>query len=494
MALAPFAARRKPLGDPPLKDSAQWTLIGKPVARLDIPAKTAGTAIFGIDVRVPNMVYAAIRHCPTFGGTVSAVDDSEVRLRPGILAVTLLKEAVAVIADSYWRAQMAVNALNITWNEGSNGSVNDSAILSSLRGGLTSRRQSTAFKRGSVDSAMKRAVASVESEYILPFLAHATMEPMNCTAHVTEDSCTLWAPTQGQSLYLQVLPKLLGLKPEQIQIVTTYLGGGFGRRFESDFGIEAALLSKTIGRPVQLIWSREEDIRRDYYRPAAIHRVISGVDEEGRIAAWRHWVASPSVLSRVFPQMVKDGVDGSAVEGIFDQPYAIPAMQVDYSQREVGVPVGFWRSVGHSGNAIVVESMVDELAQAAKVDPLQFRRGLLSGLPRFQHVLDRVAMLSGWGGPLVSGVQGARRGRGVAIHESFGGVVAEVAEVTVLVDGCLTVDRVWAVIDCGPVVNPDTVYVQVPGRFYLGCLRRCMVGYRFRMDEWRRGISMTIGW
>ncbi|MBI1208864.1 MAG: molybdopterin-dependent oxidoreductase [Azospirillum sp.] len=466
-ALAPAAARMAVPGEVALRERKAWRVIGRPIPRLDIPAKTDGSAVFGIDVRLPGMLYAAIRQCPVFGGTLAGVDDAAARREPGVIAVVPFKDAVAVVAQTWWCAQSTLaHKVATSWTPGPAAGNDDAAIVKALQDGLT-RPATIAADRGDVDGAIKTAARVIEAEYRVPFLAHAAMEPMNCTARVTPDGCEVWAPTQGQGLYARVLPEFLALKPEQIKVNTPFLGGSFGRRFEIDFGIQAALLAKQVGRPVQLIWSREEDMQHDVYRPAAMARVQVALERGGRLTGWRHRVVSPSIMARLFPNAFKDGIDQSAVEGIADQPYAVPALRVEYVRQELGVPVGFWRSVGHGINAFAVESMIDEVAAALGEDPLRLHRDLVAREDRAIGVINQLAALSGWGKPL-DPVAGARRGRGMAFHAAFGSLVGEAAEVTVFDDGRLRVDRVFAVIDCGPVVNPDTVDAQLRGAIVFG--------------------------
>jgi isoquinoline 1-oxidoreductase beta subunit len=490
-ALAQLAARQPVPGDPPLREPGRWRLIGRSLPRLDLPAKLAGQAPFGLDVRVPGMVYAAIRHSPVLGGTLGRFDDSAVRAhsdsgyRPGIQAVVAFKEAIAVVADSWWQARSAVAKVAVSWVEGANAKLSSTGIDAALTRGLEpedSWSLAVAASRGEIEPAFKAAAHTVEAVYRLPFLAHATLEPMNATASVTAEGCELWLPTQDQALYRRMLSDLLGLKPEQIKVNTTFLGGGFGRRLEPDFGIEAALLSKKTGKPVQLIWTREEDIRRDFFRPASLSRVSLALDGDGGLAGWRHRVVSPSVLSRTQPGPLKDGVDALAVEGIADQPYAVAALRLEYVHQELGVPVGVWRSGGHSGNAFVVESMIDEAAAALGRDPYQLRRQLLAGTPRALAVLDRAASEAGWDRPLAD-IPETRRGRGIAFHACYGSLVAQVAEVTVSASGQLKIDRVIAVADCGIVVHPDIVTAQIEGAIVFA-LTAALTG-RITLDKGR---------
>ena len=476
-ALAGLAARQPVPPDPPLRDPATWTLIGRSLPRPDTPAKVTGLARFGLDIRLSDLLYAAIRHCPVLGGTLAKIDAAALKdkstatgYRAGIVAVVSLPDAVAVVAEGWWQAQSALAEVAVSWNEGANAGLASTTLDPTLSKALdpgNPRAIAIAASRGDIDRAMAGAVRVVESVYRLPFLAHAPLEPMNATASVTATRCELWLPTQDQERYLTVLPPLLGLKPDQIAIHTTFLGGSFGRRLECDFGVEAALLSRAVGRPVQVIWSREEDIRHDFYRPASVSRITVGLDGANRPVGWRHRVVAPSILARVRPMALKDGLDGAAVAGIADQPYALPALCVDYVRQDTGVPVGFWRSVGHGNNAFSVESMIDEVAAAIDRDPCVLRRELLAGSPRALRVLDLATDQAGWPRPPAP-VAGGRRGRGLALHQAFGSVVAEVAEVTVSDDGRLRVDRVVAAIDCGVAINPDLIRAQLEGGILFG--------------------------
>jgi isoquinoline 1-oxidoreductase beta subunit len=303
----------------------------------------------------------------------------------------------------------------------------------------------------------------VDAVYQTPFLAHATMEPMNCTAHVRADGVDIWAPTQFQTGAHQMGAAIGGVAPEQVKVHTTYLGGGFGRRFELDFIQEALEASKAVGAPVKVVWSREDDIQHEYYRPASYHRMRAGLDGRGQPVAWTHRVVAPSIMARVFPNTVQNGLDGEAVEGAVEMPYAVPNVHVDYVLTDTGVPVGFWRSVNHSFNAFAVESFIDELAHAAGQDPYEYRRTLLAAAPRYLRVLELAATRAGWGSTLPAGVF-----RGIAVHKAFESYVAQVAEVSVAADGTVRVHRVVCAVDCGPVVNPDTVEAQMQSGIVYG--------------------------
>jgi isoquinoline 1-oxidoreductase beta subunit len=448
--------------DVPLKESQSWKLIGTPVRRLDTALKVDGSAEFGIDVKVPGMLVAVVARSPVFGGKVATMDDAKARAVPGVQNVVRISSGVAVVADGYWPAKKGRDALAITWDEGPTAAAT-SAGISRLLAQRAQQAGAVARHDGDPDGSLAGAASKVDAAYETPFLAHATMEPMNCTAHVRADGVDIWAPTQFQTGAQQMGAGIGGVPPEKVQVHTTYLGGGFGRRFELDFIQEALEVSKAVGAPVKVIWSREDDVRHDLCRPASYHAFRAGVDAGGRPVAWTHRIVAPSIMARVFPDQVKNGLDGEAVEGGVAMPYAIPDVHVDYVLTDTGIPVGFWRSVNNSFNAFAVESFIDELAHAAKKDPYEFRRDLLSKAPRHLAVLNLAASKAGWGTSLPAG-----RGRGIAVHKSFESYVAEVAEVSVAKDGTVRVHRVVCAVDCGPVVNPSIVEAQMQSGIVYG--------------------------
>src|SRR6185437_10181427 len=463
-ALVSRAAALPAPSDPPLKNPAEFRILGTRVRRLDTPAKVNGTARFGIDTRVPGMLYASIERSPAFGGGVSRVDDSRARTMPGVKRVVQLaavksarsENAVAVVADSYWHALAARRALHIEWNDGPNGSLDSTAIRARLAQ-LAEKAGIPARTEGDASAAM-----TIEAVYEVPYLAHATMEPMNCTAHVRDDGCDVWAPTQGQSGTQQVAAEVAGLPPEQVRVHTTYLGGGFGRRSETDFAAEAVQLSRVMGAPVQVIDTREDDVRHDFYRPTTYNRFAAGFDAGGRVVAWTHRIVGASIAtSKGRPP--RDGIDGSLVEGAANVPYEIPSILVEQTIADLPIPLGYWRSVGSSHNAYLTECFVDEVARAAGKDPYEFRRALLANHPRHLGVLELAAEKAGWGKPLPTG-----RTRGIAVAESFGSYVAEVAEVSLDGNSVPRVHRVVCAVDCGPIVNPDTIEAQMQSGIVYG--------------------------
>ena len=461
--LAVEAAKLPVPASPALKDPKDYKYIGKPTKRLDTPSKVNGKASFGIDVRLPNIQHAVVARCPVFGGKVKSFDDSKAKGIRGVKQVLQISTGVAVVADNTWSAMEGRRALQIAWDEGPN-AANSSDAIRKLYLAAAEKPGAIARKDGDADAALASAAKKVKAAYEVPFLAHATMEPMNCAADVRTDGCDIYAPTQFQTFTQNTSAKITGLKPEQVRVHTTYVGGGFGRRAEQDFITEAVEISKARGAPVLVTWSREDDMQHDFYRPAAYTTITAGLDADGWPVAWKSRVVSPSIMSRFFPGSVKNGLDNSSVEGIVEMKYGIPNFLCEYVLTDTGVPVGFWRSVGNSQNGYIVESFVDDLAKAGGKDPFEFRRKLLANAPRHRGVLELAAEKAGWGKPLPAG-----RTRGIAVVESFGSFVAEVAEVSVnRSSGKVRVHRVVCAVDCGRHVNPDTVAAQMEGAIVYG--------------------------
>jgi isoquinoline 1-oxidoreductase beta subunit len=448
-----------------LKDPAQWTLIGTEQPRLDTPDKVAGRARFGLDVRVPGMLFASIERCPVFGGRLVRVDPHQAKITPGVIDVLTpssgVASGVAVIATDTWSALRGRRVLKIQWQRGDNEGVDTERIRESLDRALD-RPGAVARDQGNAVAAIEGASIRVESDYETPFQAHACMEPMNCTADVTSQRCIVHVPTQAQQGVEETVRRITGLPAERIVVHTTFLGGGFGRRVEQDFVAEAVELSKRLKRPVQLVWTREDDLRHDFYRPMTRNRMRAGIDDGGNLVAWHHRIAAPSILSRVRPEAVRGGIDPTAVAGAADLPYAIPNLRVEFRRVDTPVPVGFWRSVGHSQNTFVTECFIDELARAAGKAPLTLRRLLLAERPRLLSVLELAAHKSRWDRPLPEG-----QSRGIAVAEGFGSYVAQVAEISIL-GGEVRVHRVVCAIDCGRVVNPNTVRAQMQSGIVFG--------------------------
>jgi isoquinoline 1-oxidoreductase subunit beta len=462
-ALAVDAAKLPVPEKPALKDPKDYKFIGKPIKRLDTPSKVNGSAGFGIDARLPNMLHASVARCPVFGGKVKTFDATKAKAVPGVKQVFQVSTGVAVVATNTWSAMEGRRALEVTWDEGAS-AANSTDSIRKLFAERAEQPGAIARKEGDIEAGLSGAAKRVEAVYEVPFLAHATMEPMNCTADVRADACDIYAPTQFQTFVQNTGARISGLKPEQVRVHTTYLGGGFGRRAEQDFITEAVEASKAVGAPVQVTWSREDDVQHDYYRPAAYNKLEAGIDADGWPVAWKNRIVSPSILNRFFPGSVKNGLDNSSVEGAANLAYGIPNLFVDYLLTEVGVPVGFWRSVGCSHNGYITECFVDELAKAGGKDPFEFRRKLLAKAPRHLGVLELAASKAGWGTPLPQG-----RTRGIAVVESFGSYVAEVAEVSVNRSSKeIKVYRVVCAVDCGRRVNPDTIAAQMEGAIAYG--------------------------
>ena len=451
-----------------LKDPKDWKLIGTSVGRLDLEAKVTGRAGFGIDATAPGMLTALVARPPVFGGKVKSFDATAAKAVPGVKDVVQISSGVAVVAAGYWEAKKGRDALKVVWDDGELATTSSESIRARFVS-LAGRPGVTARNDGNAAGAFANGAKKIEAIYEVPYLAHACMEPMNCAAHVRTDGVTIWAPTQwqyGGGLGTQgIAAKLTGIPEDKIEVHTTYLGGGFGRRFELDFVIDAVETSKATGTPVKVIYTREDDIQHDFYRPATYNKLAAALDEAGAPVAWTHKIVGPSIFARfeaLFGPLPK-GIDGSSVEAAVEMPYLVPNVKVDWVRADVGIPVGFWRSVGNSQNAFIVESFVDELAHAAGKDPFEFRRGLLEKHPRHKAVLELAAEKSGWGQPLPAG-----RARGIALQESFASYVAEVAEVSVSPEGKVKVHRVVCAVDCGTVVNPDIVVAQMESAIVFG--------------------------
>jgi len=463
-AVAGAAAKLNPPEGAGLKDPKDWKLIGKPLKRLDTRAKTLAEPVFGTDVRLPGMLYASIKQCPVFGGAVKAVDQTAVEGRKGMHRVVVLTDAVAVVAEGWWDAHQALEALAITWDPGEGAYASNDSIRQSLHDGLDAEEARVAHFSGDVDGALSTAKRVVSAEYYAPYLNHATMEPMNCTARVTRDRVDVWVPTQNAEASLMTAAETAGVEPSRVYVHNTMLGGGFGRRGAfQDYVRQAVQIAKAVGRPVQLLWSREEDMRHGFYRPVSMARFRAGLDESGMPHAWKVRVAGHSILASVRPGALQDGLDPIALQGMDKIPYAVPRQRMEFAMRNTHVPVGFSRSVKHSQNAFFQECFIDELAHEAGQDPYDYRAKLLSPSPKESGVLKVAAEKAGWGSPLPDG-----RHRGIAVHQSFGSYAAQVAEISVSADNVIRVHRVVCAVDCGHVVNPDTVSAQVEGGIVYG--------------------------
>jgi isoquinoline 1-oxidoreductase beta subunit len=464
--LADAAARLEPPASVALKEPGSWRLIGKPTRRLDTPEKITGGAEFGFDVQFEGLLTALVARPPVFGGQVKSFDAAAARAVPGVRAVVQVPSGVAVVADHFWSAKLGRDALAVEWDVGAVAAVDSDALIAEFRR-LAATPGAVAASKGDAAAALERAPRVLEAEYAVPYLAHAPMEPLNCAVRVAADKCEIWTGTQFQGIDQKVAAGITGLKPEQVEIHTRFLGGGFGRRATptSDFISEAVHVAKAAGRPVKTVWTREDDVRGGYYRPAFLHRLRVGVGADGRPGAWAHTIIGQSILAGTpFEGMIQNGVDSASVEGVSDSPYVkdLADHLVDLHSPRAGVPVLWWRSVGHTHTAFAMESMIDELAAAAGRDPVDYRRELLARHPRHLGVLNLAAERAGWGTQLPAG-----RVRGVAVHESFGSWVAQVAEVSVE-DGSVRVHRVVCAIDCGVAVNPAGVVAQMESGIAFG--------------------------
>ena len=450
------AAAAVSVADAPLKPKAERTLIGTRQRRLDVPAKVDGSAMFGMDVRLPGMAYAAIRHCPVIGGAVRSVDGAALAGRPGAPRLVNLGHAVAVVADSYWQAQGAVDALAVTWDEGPGAGTDSDAWRREFSAALDGEGVVVA-EAGDVEAAFAAADSVIEADYFAPYLAHACMEPLNCTVHVQADRADIWAGMQNPEVAIAVGAAVTGLPAEQIHPHNCFLGGGFGRRSNPDWIREALLIAKEVNRPVQLIWSREADTRQGRFRPMSALRFKAGFDGDGKPTAWANHSVTHSILAGLRPDTVAAGVDRMSVEGLGELPYAIPNTRVSHTIRNTHLSTWFWRSVGASQNAFARECFIDELAAHAGQDAFEFRQALLGDAHADTlRVLTMLREKANWGRPLPAGA-----GQGMAVFESFGSVVGQVAEVSVSRAGAVKVQRVVSVVDCGNVVNPLTVEEQI---------------------------------
>lgn len=465
--LADAAAKLKAPEKVALKDPSKWKLIGKPTRRLDSLAKVTGTAGFGIDVQRPGLLVGIVARAPVFGGKVRSFDAAAARSVPGVVDVVQVPSGIAVLGKHFWAAKKGRDALVIDWDLGEGAVLSTKAMQADYRK-RAGERGLVARTAGDVDAALKASGKRIEADYEVPFLAHAPMEPLNCTVEIGKDGCEIWTGTQFQGIDQGVIAQILGIEPAQVKIHTQFLGGGFGRRAnpQSDFIAEAVQVAKAANKPVKVVWTREDDIHGGYYRPMWLSRFSAALGEDGKPSAWSHTIVGQSIIAGTpfEPAFVKDGIDGSSVEGAADSPYlaGIPAHRVDLHTTKSPIPVLWWRSVGHSHTGFVVESFVDELAHAAKADPLAYRRKLLPADSRNLRALELAAKEFGWGKKLPRG-----RAAGLAVHESFGSHVAQVAEVSVE-NGKIRVHRVVCAIDCGPVVNPMTIEAQMQSAIAFG--------------------------
>lgn len=462
------AAAKLPVPDKvTLRKASDFTVIGKPTRRLDSMDKVTGKAQFGLDVKRPDLHTAVVAHAPVFGAKVRGFNADAVKAVPGVTHVIETSHGVAVVATNFWSAKKGRDALKVDWDLGPVASLSTEGLRAQYaQAAQQPPAEAKLARKPDQPDAMKGAARTVVAQYEVPFLAHAPMEPLNCTVEVRGDGAELWVGSQFQTVDQAAAAKVLGLQPSQVKLNTMLAGGGFGRRANpvSDYVVEACEIAKKAKVPVKTVWTREDDIRGGFYRPMYVHRVQAGLDDKGALTAWNHVIVGSSIVGGTpfEAMMVKEGIDPTSVEGVADTPYAIPNMQVTLVTTQPGVPVLWWRSVGHSHTAFVMETMIDELAAAAKKDPVAYRRELLAKNPRMLGVLELAASKSGWGSALAAG-----RARGIAVHESFGSACAQVAEVSIE-EGAIRVHRVVAAFDCGLAVNPMTVEAQVQSAVAFG--------------------------
>ena len=462
-ALADAAAKLPVPANVPLKDAKDFKLIGTPAKRLDVAGKVNGTAEYGIDVKVPGMKIATVAACPIIGGKLASVDDTAAKAVKGVVQIVKLDNAVAVIADHMGAAKKGLEALNISWDGGANASFSSADLRQQMKE-ASAKQAVVAETHGDAAKVIAASSRKVEAVYEMPFLAHTTMEPMNCTVHVRKDGCDVWVGTQVQSRAQATAAAVTGLPLDKVKVHNHLLGGGFGRRLDVDGITQAVAIAKQVDYPVKVVWTREEDIQHDVYRPYYYDLLSAALNDKGMPVAFNHRVVGSSILARWAPPVFKDGLDGDAVEAAAG-PYSFPNLLVDYVRHEPpqGLTTGWWRGVGVTHNAFMVEGFIDELAAAAKIDPVEYRRKLLDKSPRARGVLDLAAAKAGWGQPLPAG-----RARGVAVIFGFGSYVAQVAEIAIGKDGAVRVHRVVCAVDCGQMINPDTIRAQMEGGIIYG--------------------------
>ena len=475
--LATAAAKQPVPAAPKLKDPKDFVYIGKGAPRTDSKAKSTGAATFTQDVKLPGMLTALVAHPPRFGAKVKSFDPASVQTVAGVRYVVQVPNGIAVVATNFWTAKKGRDALRIEWDDATGFKYSSADILAEFKR-LAATPGAVARNDGDAAAALAKAPRKLDAAYEFPYLAHAAMEPMNCVVRLDADRCEVWNGEQFQTGDQAALAKALDLAPEQVTIHQLFAGGSFGRRAssQSDYLLEAAAIAKALavqgkrGVPVKLVWTREDDMRAGYFRPAYYHTLQAGLDADGQVVAWQHRIVGQSILAGTMfeSMMVKNGVDSTSVEGASTLPYAIANLHVDLHSPQVAVPVLWWRSVGSTHTAYATETFIDELAMAAGKDPVAFRKALLAGKPRHLAALALAAQKAGWGEPLAAAQAGEKRGRGVAVHESFNTVVAQVADVTVRADNTFRVDRVVCAVDCGLAVNPDNVRAQMQGGIGFG--------------------------
>ena len=458
--MAAAAAKLEPPKEVALRDPKEWKIAGQPIKRVDIPDIVTGRMRYGIDAQLPGMVYAAVAHCPVFGGRLKSVEAARIAQRRGVMKVLEMGDYVAVVADNWWRAKEALRELPIEWDAGGRDVVSSETIMDYLRAGLDESEDfAVAHNQGELDAALKTAARVLEAEYFTPYLAHATLEPQTCTALIRNGRVDVWTSTQNAEATHAAAAEAAGVPLENVYVHRTQAGGGFGRRGAQDYTREGVAIAKAMqGTPVKMIWTREEDMQHDNYRPASLVRVRAGLDAGGHPLAWYTRVSAPSIIASLLKLPLKEGVDPQAVAGLADQPYAVPNVRIEYAQRSPHVPVGFWRTVGHSQNPFVRECFVDELAHAAGKDPLDYRRLILPSSRKERLILEVIAEAADWGSPLPPGVH-----RGIAVSEAYGSYAAAVAELSVSERNLVAIRRLVLGLDSGHVVNPNNAIAQLQG-------------------------------
>ena len=458
-AVAEAAAKVTPPENVALKDPRQWKLAGHPRRRLDVLDKVTAQPVYAIDVRLPDMLYAAIAHCPVFGGTPKSIEETAIAAMTGVRRVVRLPNAVAVVADSWWRAKRALEALPIVWDDRGGGRVSSAEIAGVVRSALSAEKSQVGRADGDVEAGLARAVRRIEADYTVPFLAHATMEPQTCTAHVRQGRVEIWAPTQDPTTALVTAAVAAGVSNDKVEVRGMMLGGGFGRRGAiQEFVREAVLIAKEVEQPVKLVWTREEDIKHDFYRPFGMARLVAGLDAGGMPIAWKIRLAGPSFVAAIVPGFGMSFIDQTFLSGLTtEMPYEVPNYLVDYVVQHSSVPLGVWRAINYTQNAYYKECFIDEMAHAAGMDPYLYRRKLLRGSRKNLDVLDAAAKKVGWFSPPPKGVF-----RGIAVNEACGSYCAQVVEVSVE-RGSVRVHRVVSALDCGHVVNPLSIEMQTQG-------------------------------
>ncbi|TXH68472.1 MAG: xanthine dehydrogenase family protein molybdopterin-binding subunit [Thiothrix sp.] len=461
-----------------LKTPDAFKLIGQPLKRIEAASKLNGTAQFGIDIRAPGMLYASVTMCPVLGGRFKSMDASKAQAMPGVKKVFTTEAAagappaVVVIATQPWQALQALKAVQIEWDEGENANFSSAAFIDSLAQSLDQDDGYNYYEQGNVSQALSKATKRIKAEYRVPYLAHATMEPMNCTVRFKEGEAMVWAPTQIPGMVPRLVADVLGIDSDKVQLHITLLGGGFGRRLEPDFFVQAAQIAKEAnGVPVQTFWTREQDMQHDKYRPACVARLEAGFDDKGQLSAWQARSAGQSVTHQIVERLFGSsgmGPDKTTAEGAYDTAYAFPSSRISHQIVPGPVPVGYWRSVGWSHQGFITESFMDEVAAELKQDPLALRLALLAEHPEHVELLKRLAELSGWGQPITPGADGVARARGVALVRSFGSIVGQVAEVSVAADKRIRVHKVTCVLNCGTAINPNLVRQQVESGIIFG--------------------------